>query len=146
MSCHDIGRGLNSVVKKVIELLKNDNISKEAAKQIIIACRNGVYWCDGNECEAVACFRRCYCGNCMEHIETGKPLYSIFDVSLSYSERNNMMDIYNLAADGLCEECFSKIINQHCNDENAAEKQIQYIKENCREYEYTSEDQENTAF
>ncbi len=139
MSCHDIGRGLNSVVKKIIELLENNNISKEAAKEIIIACRKGVHWCDGNEEEAIECIRRCYCGNCMERIEAGKPLYSVYDVSWDMPDRYNIKKNFNLATDGLCEDCFIKIINQHCSDEKAAEKEIVYIKEKCTEDEYISE-------
>lgn len=60
MSCHNIGRGMDSVVVQVIKLLEENEISKEAARKIIIACRNEVYWCDGNEYEAVESINRCY--------------------------------------------------------------------------------------
>ena len=48
MSCHRIGLGMNSVVEKSIEMFENEEISLNACKKIIVACRNGVYWCDGN--------------------------------------------------------------------------------------------------
>ena len=38
MSCHDIGRGLNSVVRKTIKLMDQGEISKNAAKEIINTC------------------------------------------------------------------------------------------------------------
>ena len=49
MSCHRIGLGMNSVVEKSIEMFENEEIGLNACKKIIVACRNGVYWCDGNE-------------------------------------------------------------------------------------------------
>lgn len=51
MSCHDIGRGMNSVVKVVDALFEEGKINIEAAKIIIEACKDGVHWCDGNEHE-----------------------------------------------------------------------------------------------
>lgn len=65
MSCHRIGLGMNSVVEKSIEMFENEEIGLNACKKIIVACRNGVYWCDGNEDEAIACIIDCYCGNCL---------------------------------------------------------------------------------
>lgn len=60
MGCHRIGLGMNSVVEKSIEMFKNEEIGLNACKKIIVACRNGVYWCDGNEDEAIACIIDCY--------------------------------------------------------------------------------------
>lgn len=47
MSCHRIGLGMNSVVEKSIEMFENEEIGLNACKKIIVACRNGVYWCEG---------------------------------------------------------------------------------------------------
>lgn len=49
MSCHSIGRGMNSVVKVVISLVDERKIEIEPAKEIIEACKKGVNWCDGNQ-------------------------------------------------------------------------------------------------
>ena len=68
MSCHRIGLGMNSVVEKSIEMFENEEIGLNACKKIIVACRNGVYWCDGNEDEAIACIIDCYCGNCLRKL------------------------------------------------------------------------------
>lgn len=43
MSCHDIGRGLNSVVKVIIKEYDNGKFSQETAKKLIKACRKGVH-------------------------------------------------------------------------------------------------------
>ena len=43
MSCHRIGLGMNSVVEKSIEMFENEEISLNACKKIIVACRNGVF-------------------------------------------------------------------------------------------------------
>ncbi len=41
MSCHRIGLGMNSVVEKSIEMFENEEISLNACKKIIVACRKG---------------------------------------------------------------------------------------------------------
>lgn len=55
MSCHCIGRGMNSVVKVVIRLFDEGKVSLDVAKEIIYMCREGVGYCDGNEYEALDC-------------------------------------------------------------------------------------------
>ena len=45
MGCHSIGLGMNSVVKEAIEMFENEEIGLNACKKIIMACKNGVYWC-----------------------------------------------------------------------------------------------------
>ena len=59
MSCHDIGRGMNEVVKTTIELYDAKAIDINATKKIIASCAAAVNWCDGNEYEATAYIRRC---------------------------------------------------------------------------------------
>lgn len=45
MSCHDIGRGLSSVVKVILEKLDSGEISANTARNLLYACRKGVHWC-----------------------------------------------------------------------------------------------------
>lgn len=68
MSCHNIGKGMNSVVEVVIDLFECDKIDLNACKEIIRACKQGVHWCDGNSEEAIACISESYCGNCLKRI------------------------------------------------------------------------------
>ena len=79
MSCHRIGLGMNSVV------------------EIIVACRNGVYWCDGNEDEAIACIIDCYCGNCL------RKLHQEHRIRV---DRNR----YDVVTHYLCEDCYQHLV------------------------------------
>ena len=74
MSCHDIGRGLNSVVGVVITFYDEGKLDIETARTIIVACRKGVHWCDGNEDEAVMRLRKCRCGKCLKVVKKGEEL------------------------------------------------------------------------
>lgn len=46
MSCHDIGRGLNTVTKKVIELYDQEKIEFEDVKNLLFTIRKAVHHCD----------------------------------------------------------------------------------------------------
>ena len=147
MSCHDIGRGLNTVTKKVIELYDLGCYSTETARDLIATARNGVHWCDGNEYEAVACIRRCRCGRCLKKMKPGEYLFSVWDVPYSVPKSEEIIDCEHiedekpLASDGLCEECFDIILGKHCNDLTAGERERKYIMEHCDEDEYLVEEE-----
>ena len=66
MSCHDIGRGLSSVVKVILEKLDTGEISVDTARDLLYACRKGVHWCDGNENEAMIQMHQMRCGYCLK--------------------------------------------------------------------------------
>ena len=97
MSCRRIGLGMNSVVEKSIEMFENEEISLNACKKIIVACRNGVYWCDGNEDEAIACIIDCYCGNCLRKIHQEHRIRV---------DRNR----YDVVTHYLCEDCYQHLV------------------------------------
>ena len=60
MSCHNIGHGLNEVVRKVLVECDAGLIPYEPAFRILQQCAKSVHWCDGNEYEATACmYNRC---------------------------------------------------------------------------------------
>ena len=136
MSCHDIGRGMNSVVRTTITLMEQEKISKSAAKTIIACCAESVNWCDGNPYEATAYISKCLCGNCMNRIPAGKKLYSVYDLSGEVSNRYKIA--YLLANDRLCDECFDTVVNNYCNDHEAGARERKYIEEHCKPEEYTS--------
>ena len=69
MSCHDIGRGLSSVVKVILEKLDSGEISANTARDLLYACRKGVHWCDGNENEAMIQMHQMRCGYCLYDIQ-----------------------------------------------------------------------------
>lgn len=148
MSCHDIGRGMNSVVDKVIVLLDDGYVSLEAARAIIAACRKGVYWCDGNEYEAVASIRRCRCGKCLKVIKEGKPLFSVWDLPYDFPDVGHILDKGEIvyATDGFCETCFDEVLADHCGDADAGPKMRKYIMEHCGERSYLSDGRQRALF
>ena len=139
MSCHDIGRGMNEVVKTTIELYDAKVIDINATKKLIASCAAAVNWCDGNEYEATAYIRRCRCGKCLRMVPKGEKLYSVWNVS------NNVPDCYNIdkkagiATDGLCAECFDEVISKHCSDPDAGKREMEYIESHYKDGMYKGE-------
>lgn len=136
MSCHDIGRGMNSVVRTTVSLMDEGKISKEAAKTIISCCKQSVNWCDGNEGEAIDYISGCMCGRCMKLVPEGEKLYSVYDVSRDFPDYYHLDDY--LATDGLCEDCFDIVFKERTGDDTAGETQRHYIEEHNDPEEYTS--------
>ncbi|MCD8370827.1 MAG: hypothetical protein LUC94_11015 [Clostridiales bacterium] len=132
MSCHDIGRGMNTVTRKTVELLDEGRITRDVAKELIMTARNGVHWCDGTEYEAVAYILQNRCGCCLGKIEPGKPMYSLWDTDLNYNEQNRLFERTrdSVVASYLCPKCFDKVICEFMNEDTAGEAQKKYIEEN----------------
>ena len=113
MSCHDIGHGMASVADVVLELYQNGQIKKEVAIRLVNACRNGVYWCDGNEWEAIEnVVEAGYCGLCFEKKEG---LSNIYDNDLGYPEKYEVFRAYGETAAHyiLCPECKERVLTQY---------------------------------
>lgn len=111
MSCHDIGRGVNSVAKTVLELYEENRFDKSTARALLRACRMGVYWCDGNEDEATeSAVKEGYCGLCMEKSEK---LTHVFDNGLPYPDKFKVFKPYDdtAAHHYLCPECMGKALS-----------------------------------
>ncbi|MBR1919150.1 MAG: hypothetical protein IJ831_05950 [Spirochaetales bacterium] len=111
---------MSSVAKVVIELYESKMIGKEAANRLILACRKGVYWCDGNEDEAMESFEEAgYCGQCFE--KTGN-LSNVFDNDLGYPDMYNVYDDYDDTAANfcLCPECKQRVIDEYIQKHNPA--------------------------
>lgn len=139
MSCHDIGRGMNEVVKTTIELYDAKAIDINAAKKIIASCAVSVNWCDGNESEATAYIRRCRCGKCLKMVPKGEKLYSVWDVSNDVPDCYNIEEKAGMATDGLCTECFDNVISKYCNNPDAGKREMEYIESHSEEDMYKSE-------
>ena len=117
MSCHDIGRGLDSVTIVVLDQYEKGQLSKRAAKHIIRACRKGVHWCDGNEDEAMEETRdRGYCGLC---IEKSDRLQNVYDASSVVSK--GFDDDYDDIAvhQWLCPNCIKLLSDEFSFDGNS---------------------------
>ena len=90
----------SELARKMLEeslLFENEEIGLNACKKIIVACRNGVYWCDGNEDEAIACIIDCYCGNCL------RKLHQEYRIRV---DRNR----YDVVTHYLCEDCYQHLV------------------------------------
>ena len=110
MSCHDIGRGMNSVSKTVLDLYEEGKVTSESAIKLIRACRKGVHWCDGNESEAVEeVVERGYCGLCFNKSEN---LTDVYDNDLGYPDKYRVFDDYDKTAAHffLCPDCKKRVI------------------------------------
>ena len=111
MSCHNIGRGMASVAKVVINLYESNQINKGAAVRLIHACRKGVHWCDGNEDEAMnPVVEAGYCGLCFEKKDN---LSSVFDNDLGSSYKYQVFKDYDKKAAHyyLCPECKQVVLD-----------------------------------
>ncbi|MBR1686767.1 MAG: hypothetical protein IJ708_16725 [Clostridia bacterium] len=129
MSCHDIGRGMNDVVRRTITLYDRNEIALEPAKKIIATCENAVNWCDGNSYEALDYIRRCRCGKCLKLVPKGEKLYSIYDLPYEYENKYPyMQEELELASDGLCEECFDRLMPAYCYGDWNIESMKKYIE------------------
>jgi len=126
MSCHDIGRGMNNVLETVIDLLDNNEISKDAALKIAHVLRESVNYCDGNEDEAVESILYCRCGFCLRKKDETQKLYDLYQVSKNVIyDRWDILRGYNnsYAHWNLCKNCFDTFINNFTKDEKAGEQE-----------------------
>ncbi|MCR5728042.1 MAG: hypothetical protein K6G24_11315 [Lachnospiraceae bacterium] len=141
MSCHDIGRGMNEVVRMIITQYDRECISRETATKLIATCRAAVYWCDGNEGEAVDYIRRCRCGKCLRMIPKGEKLISLWSLGYSFISKpgdGDIVDTLRLASDGLCETCFDNIITMFYSEIDLDELKERIILD-LKPEEYLSE-------
>lgn len=132
MSCHDIGRGLDSVTRVVIEMYDTGEITIKTALKLFTALRNGVYWCDGNEHEAVLSIFNCRCGNCLKKMKPGEKFFDIDDSPSGVIENSDDI-LRNYKEDyagwRFCTECFDKIISTVSNGNYSGEDARKYIEQ-----------------
>lgn len=102
MSCHNIGRGMNSVVEVAVDLFEHDRIDLNACKEIIRACKQGVHWCDGNSEEAIACINEYYCGNCLKRIDHEEK------IRVSAFQKD-----YQCVTRYLCKDCYQRLVYEN---------------------------------
>lgn len=87
MSCHNIGKGMDSVAKIVIQMYVNNEITKDAALRLFRALRDGVNWCDGNSYEATESISKILCGRCLKQFTEGEKPSSLWDAEDVISEK-----------------------------------------------------------
>lgn len=137
MSCHDIGRGMSSVVKVILQKLDSGEINADTARDLLYACRKGVHWCDGNEYEAMVLMRQMRCGYCLKKLSEGDAIYAAYDVSYKFQSkyRKEIESIDAKIADPyLCAECFEKVFDEIY--QGAGAEQRKYIEETKSEEDW----------
>ena len=139
MSCHDIGRGMNEVVRMTISLFDKGEISRESAKKIIATCGVAVNWCDGNEGEAIDYINGCRCGKCLKLVPEGEKLYSIWRLPYDFKNRDIDMEKLRIVSYGLCEQCFDVVLQPLCDEMYNTETLKKNIEEKCDLEDYTSD-------
>lgn len=103
MSCHNIGHGLNEVVRKILVEYDAGLIPYESVFRILQQCAKSVHWCDGNEHEATACMYD-RCGRCLRK---GLPM---FELGIFYNDRETLDLLKKETVDyHLCQECIDKL-------------------------------------
>ena len=119
MSCHDIGRGLNMVTKKVMTLYDAGKIAFEDVKSLLDTIRAGVYQCDGNEYEAVDYLYHHRCGKCL------KKTLDLYD--LTVCDLDSDCDDDGLDTIEVCKDCFEEICKKNdvvCDEKLLAECKV----------------------
>ena len=111
MSCHDIGRGMNDVVRHVISLYDSDRIGLEETKTIIATCAGAVNWCDGNEAEALDYIEGCRCGKCLRMVPKDDKLYDLDQLYNVLNYEQFMAKHQTIFGLRVCSECFDSIID-----------------------------------
>ena len=104
---------MNAVSQTVLDLYEEKQISKESTMRLILACRKGVHWCDGNENEAMEeVVERGYCGMCFEKT---MELTNVYENDLCYPNCYKVFDDYdNTAAHyWLCPNCKNRVITEY---------------------------------
>jgi len=58
--------GMNEVVETAVTLFEKSELSVNACKKIINACRDSLCRCDGNRYETIEYLYEDHCGNCLK--------------------------------------------------------------------------------
>lgn len=101
---------MNSVVKEAIEMFENEEIGLNACKKIIMACKNGVYWCDGYESDVIAGMDD-YCGNCLRKFSAEE---------LIEVDRNKYFVVRNY----ICKSCYDHLVCDYVLNSRLLERKI----------------------
>ena len=123
MSCHDIGRGVDFIMEKVLEMYDDGKISKEAALEMVKTFPKAVHWCDGNEYEAQETLTETHCAACLKKYESTEERIAYDDLSLDAEDISEEYkgDSYNwwfmtMGSAGfygrsVCRDCFVKYLS-----------------------------------
>ena len=127
MSCHNIGRGMNEVVRVVFWLYDKGEINEHAARAITATCAKAVNWCDGNSGEAIDYIYECRCGRCLSMVPKGEGLYPVLDIP-EHKIIWEVLDEENLVTDRLCTTCFDLVVEKYYDEIESGQAARQLIE------------------
>lgn len=85
MSCHNIGRALNQVQEKILELYEEKRYDLDTTKKLLAQSMDALWCCDGNPGEASLYLNRNYCSDCFKRLPANKLYdYCYFKSDLGY--------------------------------------------------------------
>lgn len=91
-------------------------MTEDAFQKIVIACENGVSWCNGDEVEAIDAFINAnYCGLCFQKKEKLEDLEDIIiKRKISFSELKAVFrkDHKFLIHSYICSDCLKRIMDE----------------------------------
>lgn len=126
MSCHDIGRGLDSVTETVYDLYVENKISLDVTKILIKKIQKAVHYCDGNEYEAVEIlWYNKICSSCFMKYDEIYDIYS--EIPDNYEMKKNPEYVNSY----MCKECSKKLLSTVIKDE----KKLQNVIDNLKPFE-----------
>ena len=137
MSCHSIGRGLNSVMEVVVELYEEGKIPAEAVRLLGQQAMRAVNYCDGNADEAVEVLTESRCGRCLKKVASTNELFNVYEVSYDSKrtyDQKDPMEVEPLASPALCADCFTVIVGTCLGNPEQARKELLRIEENRRRF------------
>lgn len=123
MSCHNIGRGVDSIMEKVLEMYDDGKISKEAALEMVKTFPEAVHCCDGNEYEAQETLTETHCAACLKKYESIKEQIGFDYLDLeaediseeyrgdSYDWWFKSMEKAGFYGRSVCRDCFVKYLS-----------------------------------
>jgi hypothetical protein len=132
MSCHDIGRGLNMVTRKVMGLYDAEKIAFEDVKSLLYTIRKGVHQCDGNEYEAVDYLYGHRCGKCLKKT---LDLYDFCQCSFKPWDEDGL-DTFEV-----CKDCFEEICKKY--DVDCDENLLAKCKVDVKQYGFSEDEDED---
>ena len=130
MSCHDIGRGIDAIMEKVLEMYDEGKIFKEAALEMVKVFPKAVNWCDGNEYEAQETLTATHCAACLKkyRYEEDRIVYDDLDLAKEDIAKEFERDWWftemkkaGFNGRSVCRSCFQKIF-AHCFTESGRKK------------------------
>lgn len=125
MSCHNIGRALNFVEMKIVELYESGCFNRETLRELLAVCRDAVGYCDGNHDEVTEFLDGRYCGACLSKRAAGEPLYTIWNTTIGWRPIQKYCDEQAVSVVGMsmCSRCFSQMLSDFGLSEAAIKRE-----------------------